>query len=303
MGSRTGALKTAAKRTGTTPEEYSRLCQAGFKHCGKCKTWLKRDLFYKNRAMSDGHDNYCIECRVKTYHTIKDVGTRERRAKRSIGLYWCKDCCNWRPADLMSIRSSGQSDGLCREHINHYQRERYKSSPERQRKAYKAAKERRAKAKPVSAKEKRRLLSLFDGLCAYCKKHSFEEWDHFIPLKHGGKGVPGNILPSCRQCNRSKHAENPFDWIEKQGSQFSATVLLVVNTPQDQVVYKHKRNRNQEGELNPTARITNTQAKKIRKQYATGKYSYFTLAREYGIGPWIVSRAVRGETYRHGHQD
>lgn len=296
MGSKLGALKVAAKRIGMSFEDYMAKQNAGLKRCMACKRWLPKDQFGKSRERGDGLETTCLDCITKRY-TIKEVGTRERRAKRAIGLYWCKICRDWQPRDLMVFGSSGSSTGLCRKHNNDYQRRQYKSNPERRHKAYLSAKERRAKAKPISADEKRRLLELFGGQCAYCGERSFEEWDHFVPLKHGGKSIPGNILPSCLQCNRSKHAENPFEWIAKQGLEFSEAVLQVVSTPSEQVIYKHRRNPNQAGELNPTAKLTNVQAREVKEKYTTGKYGYSSLAQEYDVGRWVISRIVRGETY------
>lgn len=296
VGSKLGALKTAAKRIGVSFEGYLANLASGLKWCTGCRQWKLRIQFGKNRAHADGLCSICSDCTTRRY-TIKEVGTRARRAKRAVGLYWCKVCRDWRPRDAMVFSSSGYSTGLCREHHSEKQREYYASSPERRRRAYQFAKERKDKAKPVSAKEKRRLLELFGGQCAYCEERPFEEWDHFVPLKHGGKSVPGNILPSCLQCNRSKHAENPFDWIETQGMELSRTVLQVVNTPVGQVVYKHKRNPNQAGELNPTARLTNVQARQIRDRFATGEHNYPSLASEYNVGRWVIGRIVRGETY------
>lgn len=301
MGSKLGALKVAAKRIGMSFENYMAKRNAGLKRCMACKRWLSRDQFGKSKIRGDGLEPTCLDCITKRY-TIKEVGTRERRAKRAIGLYWCKNCRDWQPRDLMVFSSSGSSTGLCREHYNIYQQKQYKSNPERRRKAYLSAKERKAKAKPISANEKQRLLELFDGQCAYCRKRPFEEWDHFVPLKHGGKSVPGNILPSCLRCNRSKHAENPFEWIAGQDLEFSEAVLQVISTPPEQVVYKHRRNPNQVGELNPTAKLTNAQAEEIRKRYTTGEHSYSSLAQEYNVGRWVISRIARGETY-NGDQD
>lgn len=58
-----------------------------------------------------------------------------------------------------------------------------------------------------------------DGKCAYCKapvEFSVVEFDHFIPVKLGGKTETSNMLPACRTCNRSKRDKMPQDWILKK---------------------------------------------------------------------------------------
>lgn len=57
------------------------------------------------------------------------------------------------------------------------------------------------------------LLRKHKGCCAYCgEKAALVEADHRIPLSRGGRNVIGNILPSCRRCNRRKRTktENEF---------------------------------------------------------------------------------------------
>lgn len=60
------------------------------------------------------------------------------------------------------------------------------------------------------------------GRCAYCKScvdFSLVEFDHFIPVKLGGKTEVSNMLPACKTCNRSKRDKMPQDWIVKKFGQ------------------------------------------------------------------------------------
>lgn len=57
------------------------------------------------------------------------------------------------------------------------------------------------------------------GQCAYCKvpvEFSVVEFDHFLPVKLGGKTEVSNMLPACKTCNRSKRDKMPQDWIIKK---------------------------------------------------------------------------------------
>ena len=44
----------------------------------------------------------------------------------------------------------------------------------------------------------------FHGLCAYCQERPYQELEHFIPRKQGGKTDIANCLPACRECNSKK---------------------------------------------------------------------------------------------------
>lgn len=46
----------------------------------------------------------------------------------------------------------------------------------------------------------------FGGLCAYCAERPPVEFDHAMPINrhHPGENVVGNLIPSCRECNREK---------------------------------------------------------------------------------------------------
>lgn len=300
-GSQAGAQKAAAKRIGMPHKDYLANLKAGLKYCTGCKKWLNRSCFYKNRARGDGLDSHCSDCRSTMGGCNKRSfkgryqgrpGTRERRKKHKDGLYWCRRCENWKQENQMNSRK-----GICLIHAREERNEYYQRSQKRRIAARAASRKRSLLTKPVPIAERRRLLEIFKGKCAYCEAHDFEEWDHFIPLAHGGKGVAGNILPSCKKCNRSKHAENPFNWASKQGLSFSERVLLVINTLPEDVTYTHKINLNRGGELNPTATLTNDQAKEIREKFATRKYNYSRLAIEYRVGRWTIGRVIRGETY------
>lgn len=63
------------------------------------------------------------------------------------------------------------------------------------------------------------LTQLNQGLCHYCgKKFTPKEltMDHIVPLARGGTSTPGNIVPSCRNCNRDKKLETPAERVLKQ---------------------------------------------------------------------------------------
>lgn len=74
----------------------------------------------------------------------------------------------------------------------------------------------------------KRALRFFDYRCAVCGQHHAVDaplvQDHWIPLS--SSVCPGtvaeNIIPLCAQCNRKKHAHNPWRWLKEVFSESEA---------------------------------------------------------------------------------
>lgn len=55
-----------------------------------------------------------------------------------------------------------------------------------------------------------------DYTCKYCgKRGSSLECDHVIPISEGGTNELGNLVTSCKSCNRSKRDKLIADWVKK----------------------------------------------------------------------------------------
>lgn len=61
-----------------------------------------------------------------------------------------------------------------------------------------------------------RLLRHYRERCGYCADAFTEinplEWDHIIPISRGGRHSVGNLIPSCRACNRAKLTRTIMEW-------------------------------------------------------------------------------------------
>lgn len=64
----------------------------------------------------------------------------------------------------------------------------------------------------VTARDWRRLVQRYNGLCAYCRDRPATDQDHVIPVARGGRFAIGNLLPACRPCNSSKGAKLLVEW-------------------------------------------------------------------------------------------
>lgn len=64
-----------------------------------------------------------------------------------------------------------------------------------------------------------RQLARYRNRCAYCGVGLTRvqgpwclEWDHVIPISRGGHHSVGNLLPTCRACNRGKESDLLVVW-------------------------------------------------------------------------------------------
>ena len=79
-----------------------------------------------------------------------------------------------------------------------------------------ALKHERARARELRARQwwKRRIA---DGMCYYCRRRvgiRALSMDHIVPLSRGGRGVRGNVVPACKDCNSRKQSMLPVEWGE-----------------------------------------------------------------------------------------
>lgn len=57
-----------------------------------------------------------------------------------------------------------------------------------------------------------RLLARHRHACAYCGAHGDLQREHVLPLSRGGYNGPGNFLPACSTCNKSKKDRLLSEW-------------------------------------------------------------------------------------------
>ena len=77
-------------------------------------------------------------------------------------------------------------------------------------------KARKATPFPLSNKQKKERIVLFENKCAYCGNTKKITIDHVIPLSQGGLDNSNNIVPACTRCNCSKCAKPVEQWYKAQ---------------------------------------------------------------------------------------
>jgi 5-methylcytosine-specific restriction endonuclease McrA len=156
--------------------------------------------------------------RVYQRKTADRPGVQERRAKRAIGLAWCRGCRDWLPVGDVT------KQGACRPCVNAEYRAQY-AADGRAIRARVHARQRSIDPLPVIGAE--HLLEQFEGACAYCPAPA-TTWDHIRPVRDGGQTVPGNVVPACTTCNSSKKATDVFTWLAATGRTPSPSLFDVL---------------------------------------------------------------------------
>jgi 5-methylcytosine-specific restriction endonuclease McrA len=203
-------------------EDLSRMGDVEF-----CKKWnCSRNIPIKRRK----------ELGIESFN--KQHGTIPHKFFENEAYKWCPSGGgHWENIKLYN-KSSTRYDGLCglcRTHTIengkiYYVKNNRKEEAQRWRKTDGGKKSlrrtwRRSKAIKDDAyvlwerEHEERAYDVFDGACAYCGvKVPFLkiEFDHFVPIKNGGKTEPCNMLPCCTKCNHGvngKFTRDAWEWL------------------------------------------------------------------------------------------
>lgn len=179
------------------------------------------------------------ELGIKSFN--KQYGIKEHKFENGIEYKWCPmGDGHWDILDNFSFskdRLDGRR-GLCKLHNIEVGRKSYIESNGRERsKQYRQTDSGKTSLRRVWRKQKaikdnayvlwdsgieERAYNLFGGSCAYCGiKVDFLkiEFDHFVPIKNGGKTEPSNMLPCCTKCNHGKggkFTKDAWEWLSER---------------------------------------------------------------------------------------
>ena len=160
----------------------------------------------------------------------KRTSPKEAERLRAQGLKKCHDCGQVKPLENFD-RNKGRKDGrnyrckACqveyyeanREQRLKYSRQHYESNREKYRAKdarYRALK-RQAATEPFTVEDQIRIWGPTPD-CVYGCGRPAEHWDHFVPLRLGGRHSVHNLFPACAPCNLNKHAKHPYLFLFEQ---------------------------------------------------------------------------------------
>lgn len=174
------------------------------KICFKCKEIKSTLEFHKDKSSKDGLFLYCKDCKRKVAKRYYDSHaddvihrSKEYRIKNPEKVRETKN--SWNRANPQAARDRAKRWA--------------KNNPERVRRNVHARRSRELEALgEASESQIQARLDYHGRRCVYCQG-PYEQLDHFFPLSRGGTNWPANLVPSCADCNRSKNARNPWDFI------------------------------------------------------------------------------------------
>lgn len=124
----------------------------------------------------------------------------------------CTKCGEAKPLEQFS-RAVKHHDGLaywCRPCQSTFHAEWWAANPHRGWANYYRRRARKFGFQPiVDDFRKSDVVTTYGDSCAYCTTGTFEELDHLVPIKSGGRHTLDNVRPSCTACNREKR---DLDW-------------------------------------------------------------------------------------------
>ena len=197
------------------------------KPCRKCGRVLQLDRFPLHPMMADGHLHRCKDCDHE-YKQEYYKRTRQERIAKSKAFYEAhREEIGRRSRERYALEGKTREQKARdkawrlanRERIGRaqkvaYERRKLEWPVERMREMQRRV---RAKAKgdvklELTLVEWQKILTRYDGHCAYCGSDKQICMDHQIPVQRGGKHDKHNVVPACRKCNASKGTSTPAEW-------------------------------------------------------------------------------------------
>ena len=202
------------------------------KKCPRCGLLKNFQLFHRNSSRRDGLSTWCRECNKDDYLKKADsrrksnneryvinkdkYRARQREIRSSTSTHRDRerkrlsDRATRTPAEVLADRLRLRPDGVkrCRKCLDLLALEEFAPN-------ISTADGLRSECRSCRRQQPSRLIKILDlgsrGLpprCVYCSG-PFEEVDHVMPSVLGGQDLSGNLVPSCRTCNRQKGATHP----------------------------------------------------------------------------------------------
>jgi hypothetical protein len=94
---------------------------------------------------------------------------------------------------------------------------------------------------PSTILRENKLLVAEGPECAYCGASGALQWEHIIPVCHGGPDTIDNLVLSCSVCNGQKSSQNLIDWYWKRGFDRKYIPRLVMGKFLKLVLEEHRR--------------------------------------------------------------
>lgn len=177
------------------------------KRCSICKTEKPLEDFYIDKRRFDGRQARCKKCDLAKYAPLRANWVAKQKLEGS------EFALRWTYEHNRAYFENQRAQPAWREK----KRERdaiYRLTLKGQANSIRSRGKRRAQGgtHDLTGVAWEATLIAFEHACAYCRTTENTQVDHFIPLKHGGNTVRGNVLPACKACNCAKSDKVPDKW-------------------------------------------------------------------------------------------
>ncbi len=216
------------------------------KLCSCCKKIKPASAFYASAVLKSGLRSRCIEC--------ESIGAAERsrawynanKERAAVARKVYANANAERLAESKKVWVNANRDKLSKanrdyrarhkDKVNTAARERERQNPDARRLARAKwdannpevrraiTRNRRAKIKGssgrVTSRDVESILRMQKYKCAVCRidlRESGHHMDHIMPIALGGDNSVMNLQATCPQCNQSKGAKNPVDFMQSRG--------------------------------------------------------------------------------------
>lgn len=186
------------------------------KACSKCGEDKPLEDFHKRAAAKDGRRSYCRPCASAAHEQYRrDPEVQQRYTEQARA--WvaanpeakrAKDA-RWYAANTERVRANNARWRAAHPETVRIQR--------RARISRYRARKRGATSELFTVAELYALWADADAwACIYCGA-PWEHIEHFVPLARGGDHALWNLFPACAECNLSKSARDPYEFLRSRG--------------------------------------------------------------------------------------
>lgn len=194
------------------------------KQCSKCGLERATGDFYihKHRGITT-RCKVCVIIAAKSNYWAKRgsiAAERRERYKNNPGPHKERERKRWRNSRVLRLAQNKVWRESNREHVRHYASQYQKENRD---KTCAWANARRARQSGADGRytddDIARLYQIQGAQCACCRKSLEDGYqvDHIMPLALGGTNWPRNLQLLCADCNRSKSARHPIDFMQSMG--------------------------------------------------------------------------------------